>query len=261
MKKNYFNLLCWILLIIPTLFVSCENEDDDDPLKGRFTITFENIELSSQGYWNGSDLTGKKVKEYYYGSLVTNYYNEFHCGELIFHNLFTQDWSSWDGFVCSSLTDTITSGSSNVYSVYAESGATLSKNFMVASNNAVMNFMDGREKQVHSLRLNNTTYSYLAISKGDDGDLNICTKFSDGDYFSVTFTGYDAKGNITNDCTFYLADFRDGKSYICDEWTMFDISSLGIVNKIIITFDSSDKDEYGILTPTYVCIDNLVYSN
>ena len=42
---------------------------------------------------------------------------------------------------------------------------------------------------------------------------------------------------------------------------MFDISSLGIVNKIIITFDSSDKDEYGILTPTYVCIDNLVYSN
>ena len=79
MKKNYFNLLCWILLIIPALFVSCENEEDDDPLKGRFTITFENIELSSQGYWNGSDLTGKKVKEYYYGSLVTNYYNEFHC--------------------------------------------------------------------------------------------------------------------------------------------------------------------------------------
>lgn len=258
MKKNCFKLLCWIMVLIPTVFISCNKEDEEE--ETMVTITFENLNLSSQGYWNGSDLKGKMVKEYYYGSLVTNYYNEVNFGEIILHNLYTQTWQSWNGFAVSSLTNKIAPGSNNVYSVYDDCGASLSNQFLVASNDATMNFNEGKEKKVNSVRVNNCTYTYLAIAEGNDGEFMGCTKFSDGDYFSVTFTGYDINGNITNDCTYYLADFRDGKSYICEDWTTVNISSLGKVNKIVVTFDSSDKNEYGILTPTYVCLDDFVYT-
>lgn len=257
MKRNYLKLLLWVMILIPTLITSCKEEEESE--ETRITITFEDVDLASIGYKNGSDLTGESKKEYSYGSLVTNYYNKFTCGEIIFHNIYTQDWQSWSGFACSSLTDTVTAGAKNVYSVYSATGATLSNNFMVASNNAEMNFNEGKEKQVYTLRLNNSTYSYKAIANGDDGGAGFCRKFGEGDYFSVTFTGYDVHGNVTNEATYYLADFRDGKSYICNEWTIFDISKLGVVNKIVITFDSTDKGEYGINTPGYVCIDNITY--
>lgn len=259
MNRNYLKLFCWVIaLFIPTCFLSCEEDEPRDVLEQRL-ITFEDNDLGSIGYWNGSDLLGEKVKEYSYGTLVTNYYGEYVSGEMIFKNLYTQEWMSWSGFAVSSLTNKDVAGADNIYSVYEKSGADLSNNFVIASEGAEMYFNANKEKEMCSLRLNNSTYTYLALSNGDDGGLGICKKFENGDYFSVTFTGYDINGNITNDCTYYLADFRDGKSYICTEWTIIDISSLGKVNKIIVTFDSSDKGEYGINTPTYVCLDNISY--
>jgi hypothetical protein len=103
--------------------------------------------------------------------------------------------------------------------------------------------------------VNNNTYAALSIKNGDD----YASKFTENDWFKVVITGFDGKGDITGEKEFYLADFRDGKSYICDKWTSVNLESLGKVNKLEFTFDSTDKGQLGINTPQYVCIDDIVY--
>ena len=58
---------------------------------------------------------------------------------------------------------------------------------------------------------------------------------------------------------YYLADFRDGKSFVLDNWSKVDVSILGDVDKLQFEFASSDTGDYGVNTPTYVCIDNIEF--
>ena len=103
--------------------------------------------------------------------------------------------------------------------------------------------------------LTNNTYAALAIKNG----YGLATKFSTGSYYKVTITGISTGGTSTGSVDFYLADFRNGKSFICKDWTKVDLSSLGTVTKLIFTFTSTDTGTYGINTPAYVCVDNIVY--
>ena len=103
--------------------------------------------------------------------------------------------------------------------------------------------------------INNTTYSFLAIANGDD----FARKFDAGDWFKIIITGFSTNGNQTGKVEFYLADFRNGKSYICQEWTEVNLKSLGKVNKLEFTFESTDSGEYGMNTPAYACIDDIIY--
>jgi len=65
--------------------------------------------------------------------------------------------------------------------------------------------------------------------------------------------------NVTGAVDYYLADFRNGKSYLTNQWVKVDLSSLGKVDNLIFLFDSSDKGTFGVNTPKYVCIDNLEF--
>jgi len=63
---------------------------------------------------------------------------------------------------------------------------------------------------------------------------------------------------------FYLADFRfadNTQDYILNEWSWFDLSSLGNVNSIRFKFSSSDVSEWGMNTPAYFCMDDLGVNN
>ena len=46
-------------------------------------------------------------------------------------------------------------------------------------------------------------------------------------------------------------------SYIIKDWTSIDLSSLGVADSISFTVASSDIGQFGINTPTYICIDNV----
>lgn len=85
--------------------------------------------------------------------------------------------------------------------------------------------------------------------------------FSEGDYYDVVFTGYDADGNETGTVTVPMADFRDGKTLILNEWTNIDLSELGEINKLSVTYDSTDTfNELFYNTGVYgVCIDNIKF--
>ena len=68
---------------------------------------------------------------------------------------------------------------------------------------------------------------------------------------------------MTKTVEFYLADFRfsdNSQDYIVDTWTSVDISSLGAVNQLTFKFESSDNGTFGMNTPAYVCIDDIVYN-
>jgi hypothetical protein len=59
---------------------------------------------------------------------------------------------------------------------------------------------------------------------------------------------------------YYLADFRDGKSFIEESWAWVDLTSLGrYVYRVEISFSGTDVGEYGLNTPTYCAIDDIIY--
>ncbi|HNZ61488.1 MAG TPA: DUF4465 domain-containing protein [Paludibacteraceae bacterium] len=236
MKKKSLILLPAFLLIF---FTACENESDSTLTT---TVDFEDVELGENGYWNGADSSGKFISNGF------SFLNEFT----------SSSWGDyWSGFACSSLTDTITAGYDNQYSVAAGSGAWSSKKFAIAFDDSATVMCPKNELgnyTVKSIMFCNSTYAYLDMRNGSA----FSKKFENGDWFKVTVKGF-LDNNVTGAVDYYLADFRNGKSYLTNQWVKVDLSSLGKVDNLIFLFDSSDKGTFGVNTPKYVCIDNLEF--
>jgi hypothetical protein len=234
MKKiNYlFSALAFLAIIG---FTSC---DPIEPVQTA-TIDFEDVDLGTAGYLKN---------------------NSFTSGIITFKNVFT-DWgggfTSWSGYACSSLTDKTTAGYTNDLSVYGNGGESGSK-FAVAYNDSAFFTFNG-EYTIKDMAVNNGTYAYLSIKNGD----SYSKQFVAGDWFKVTMVGYDSNGRETGRMDYYLADFRDGKSYICEAWTKVDLSALGSVHKVMFLFNSTDKvvvsGKTYLNTPAYVCVDDIRY--
>lgn len=251
MKVRNFALMACAALTLG--LVSCEQNNTETK---EYMVTFEDVTLGEQGYWDGSDMQVEGVQEEdEWGSMTTNYYSAFVSGVASFNNKYTKEYGSWLGFACSSLTDTKTPGYENQYSVVAGSGAYASKNFAVAFKEAVLECPQNEYgyMKAGSVMLANSTYAYLSMKDGD----SYTAPFEAGSWFKVIVTGYRGEAE-TGKVEYYLADFRDGKSFLSNQWETVDLSALGEVDKMAFGFDSSDKGEYGINTPTYVCVDNLL---
>lgn len=240
MKKIKF---LYFLLAIGTIlsFASCSDDDNDgDDREILSVIDFENISMPDTGFINNLEYQEKGIR-------FSNTYTESSYGAY------------WEGFSYSEWTDRTTPGLINQYSVYASSGANQSKYFALAYDSyespTNFQFINDQSYKVKSVMVNNNTYAVLSIKEGNYPS----KQFENGDWFKVIFTGYNVAGEAGKTVEFYLADYRDGKTYICNAWTKVDLESLGSVNKVTITFDSSDKGEYGVNTPKYVCIDDLTY--
>jgi hypothetical protein len=255
MKKNLRFLNGIILAVfIGSFLTACDSDSDSDSVK---TITFEDVTLGDNGYWNGSDLSGTASSYQSWGVTVTEYTGSFQSGILTCENLYNATWLSWSGMACSNQTNMDSIGYGNQYSVYAQSGASGSAKFaLICSDSATCTFDE--PVTVKSLMYNNSTYAYWALKEGEDGS-GYVTKFAAGDSFYVAVTGYSAAGVETASTKIYLADFRNSKTYICSDWTKASLESLGQVSKLVFTFSSSDESVYGMNTPAYVCIDNIVY--
>jgi len=233
MKKSLFFPL---MLLFSLFLISCEEEE---PIveKTLSYVTFEDVELTDS-VWTGSNGAGK-----------------FSASGFDFENSFSKfDWgSSWKGFACSAKTDTQTAGYLNEYSVIAGIGAAKSAKFAVVYDTATV--ICNASVKLSSMMLTNNTYAYLDMKTGS----LFTKKFAANDWFKVTITGYKNKIK-TNSVDYYLADFRDGKTFISNSWNIVDVSTLGEVDMFSFAFDSSDKGVYGVNTPKYVCIDNISYS-
>ena len=202
-------------------------------------INFDDVNLDSTGYWNGSDLSGIYIEE-----------------AFSFNNNYNTEYASWSSFSISNVQDDTTGSWSNQYGVssgYAYSGS----NFAVAYSDAYVSF---DLKTLDGFYINNSTFAYQSMLNGDA----YAKKFGgysgdDQDWFMVSVIGMvDTLAIYSLD--FYLADFRfayNTQDYILNEWSWFDLSSLGNVNSIRFKFSSSDVGEYGMNTPAYFCMDDL----
>lgn len=200
-------------------------------------------------YYNGHDEVG-----------------QWSSGGVSFSNYYDDSFGAyWEGFAYSTTSDTVTIGPGNQYSAFATTGSgTYAIAYAGYVEPTTISFASGVAPL--SIDLTNTTYAALDML---NGGLFGSKKFGgetgdDEDYFYVTLTGYDAHGNETDTVTFYLADFRfenNALDYIVSDWTTVDLTSLGSdVWSIKLDFYSSDNGDWGINTPTYVALDNLVYT-
>jgi len=258
--KKIFRLMNAAVLAagLSVAFTSCEPETEVTT----GVITFEDVALDTTGYWNGSNLSGTLSSNESWGTTVFTYSGSFLSDILTCPNNFNEDQTYfstwWSGMACSAKTDKETIGYVNQYSVYASSGAAGSNNFaLIGSDSAQCSFDVPIE--VKSLMVNNSTYVYWALKEGRDG-YGAVRKFESGDYFTVTVTGYNSTGVKTSQVEIHLADFRNAQSYICSDWTKISLTALGKVKSLTFEFTSSDTGDYGMNTPAYFCIDNLVYN-
>ncbi len=235
---------------------------DDGPEFILRTLTFENVPSAALAAPNAH---GDNLYSSYDGVPFTTYTDPATgLGWEITESYGSREF--WNGGIAASRwNDRTTADLSNQCSVYATGGHGGSKTFAVVYYSTwlgpdfapAIGFGSDEERVVDHLWLCNATYAVLTMRDGND----FAKKFSydDRDWLRVILTGLDAEGNETGKVEFHLADFRTPSSGgIVEGWHKVDLASLGRVNKIAFSFDSSDIDPVeGMNTPGYVCIDDV----
>lgn len=201
------------------------------------STTFEDVNLPSQGYWNGSDQSGS-----------------IRSGDFVFLNEYNPHVNSWGGFSVSSKKDKTTSGPENQYSAVTGRGVSGSSNYAVAYQNVLMNTPRMELKNpatLSGLYVTNTTFAYLTMKNGSYAN----PKFGPGDWFRLVIRGFDAEGKETGAKEVYLADFRESTDvpFILDYWKWVDLGSLGEVKSLTFSLESSK----GMSTPHFFAMDNV----
>jgi len=236
------------------LFTSCQSSENV-----RTTLVeFETVVLKDTikngsvkyGIWSGFDLSGK-----------------FIAANINFLNSYNATTKTWSGFACSSQKDILTPGVINQYSCAAGSGAFNTKQFALVRDSGIM-VCDSNLYGTYSIKsaygtytiksmmVTNSTHALMNMSLGGTIGGTLSKQFVLGDWFKLIVTGY--LNNIeTGKVEYYLADYREGKLFMSNTWEKVDLSSLGEVDKVKFTFDSSDKTGLTINTPAYACIDYI----
>jgi hypothetical protein len=216
------------------------------------TITFDDLTLAPETGWNGSDGSGS-----------------FTSNGQVFINGYNTGFGYWaDGWGYSNKTDVNTAGYTNDLSCYAASGY-MSDNFAIGRQSSFIDF--GSEKVVTSIQLTNMTYAALSMLNGDMfakqfGTPNDANGQPDGtngeDFFRINLIGRDADSIVTDTIVFYLADYRgaDSLDYMLTSWQGVDLSTLGEIQYLAFELESSDVGDFGINTPLYFAMDQLVLS-
>lgn len=127
-------------------------------------------------------------------------------------------------------------------------------------------FSGNAEFEVRTMEVCPTSYLYGVVVNGNVFDATQATDLiSKKGWMKIQAYGYDAEGNETNGgqpVEMYICDYRDNASpkvEIASTWkTWTGLEALGRVNRVEFSFVGSDNNAYGLLTPTYMAIDNIV---
>lgn len=217
-------------------------------------VTFEDLTLPPNTHYTGSDLLGG-----------------FTSNGVFFENTYDSNFGFWSGgFIYSNSNDTTTAGYTNDYSAITGAGANGGGIYAV---NYYGNIDFTSQKVVSSIALTNTTFAYLSMLNGDDfakkfGDTINANGENDGtngeDFFRLRILGRDQNSNITDSVIVYLADYRfsdNSQDYILKEWLTVDLTALGAIQFLEFELSSSDVGSWGMNTPAYFALDNLVYGD
>ena len=215
---------------------------------GQETVDFEDFGIGIDSFLNGSEADGSFVSKSI--TLPNNYNGEF---------------DSWIGWSISSITDNTTPGFGNQYSAITGVGFDNSQNYAVSfefGENKIK--LNDEGNTIDGFYVTNNTYAYLSMKDGDA----FAKKFggetgNDPDFFLMTIRGYNDGEQQADSINFYLADYRfedNSDDYLIADWTYIDVSVLGEVDSIGLSLSSSDNGQFGMNTPAYFCVDQIVTS-
>lgn len=223
--------------------------------------TFDDLTLEPESHWAGPADNAEEVS----GAYGPEWVGTFKSGSYEFVNSVNPVWGSWTG--CSYSNKTATSFESfdkDQWNSAAGHGATGSANYGVLYGNSIPNMpmeiikvLDGgaEGRIIAGINITNSACVVECVKNGN----GVAQKFAQGSWFKVIFTGTKADKS-TASVDYYLADYRseNESEWTClTDWAWLDLSSLGKVVSLSISFDGTDKS-YGYLnTSTYVCIDNV----
>jgi len=182
-----------------------------------------------------------------------------------FNNFSDGDWHFWEGFAYSNMSDTTTPGYTNQFSAYTSTGYDFGDDIYAigyVGYSTIPTVTLANSTGIQGGYFTNTTYAVLAMLNGEPP----AKKFGgasgdDPDWFVLTIIGKDSQGLVTDTVDFYLADYTfadNNQDYIVDTWEYVDLTSLGAVESLEFTLSSSDVGQWGMNTPGYFAMDNLI---
>lgn len=207
------------------------------------------------------EINDSATEEKLFGNSLNAYYSEdpfsFYPNDIIFNC--SETGGSYNGFALSQSCQT-TEQTSNVFSVCSKTGAGGSKTFAVHYEN------ESAEQDSHSIEFSMNSYGTCApkscmvnntavvVSEIKDGAM----KFGKGDWLKLTAKGYMGE-TLTGSSEIMLAEFTEEKDSVMTAWSEFDLSKLGNIQYIDFEVTSS-KDEAGMSSLRYFCMDNFIAS-
>lgn len=165
------------------------------------------------------------------------------------------------GFTYSSLTDTVTPGFLN-NAAFTGCGVNSNSYFTVNTGGDMwgidteITFEEGKAYVAKECYVTNSTYAYRAIKDHNDGGSGLVKEWTAEDSFTLTITGYNG-ATETGHVDFKLADGFN----IVTTWQKVDLSSLGEVTTLHFALSSTDNGVYGMNTPSYFCLDQLIVTD
>ena len=220
-------------------------------------VDFEGLTVPPSGFFNGNPGTlspGQSVS------------TPWTAGGVAFSNTFGIDsfggfdYEWWEGFSYSNVVNTTDPAFNNQYASYP-GGGYQSSTYAVPHTE----YNDYRPAvtlpvptTVSGFRITNTTYAALTMQNGDQ--YGFSAPLPPGGWFATTAIGR-LGATTTGSATFYLADLRGASPPgILATWEWFDLSSLGMVDRIEFEFTGSDIGPFGLNTPRYFALDDLTVS-
>ncbi len=260
MKTNKLFGLAVLVCGFAVSFTSCTN--DDNPVSGglqKKTISFENQALNSNGFWIGEAKGNSYTYSDDWGGTTTTFTDNAYIEEPITfpvtYSLYSSSYGDsdfWSGFAVSNRTETsfdaatITPDQYNNVTGKAHTGS----NFcVVCTYGESINVNSGKPTFVNGFWYTNSAYAANSMEKGD---YYAGAKFDKTDWFKCTVVG-KKQGGGTVKVDIDLA--KDGE-YV-KEWKYCDLSKLGKVTELSFEFSGSRSNEKGVLTPAYICIDDI----
>ena len=241
-------------MLSTAVLVSCKKEEIQALVNPSITVGFEDITVPLDSYID---------------SLGTN---SFTTNGLTFQSVYNTDYPGYfylgKGFALSTMRDTLSIGEKSMYAAYAGSGSENSSTYIVSVATSMIKLPTIATKLI-SLEITNSTYTALSMKNGDQfakkfGSNKNAKGEDDGtngkDFLKVWIKGYSS-GKVKDSVEVYLANFQSANSsehFIQKSWKKVDLSKLNPVDSINFKMESSDNSLYGMNTPAYFAIDNII---
>ena len=196
----------------------------------------------------------------------------FSSGDAYFPTVWDNVGGYWlSGWAASNMQDSTTSGYANEYGCAAYSGYANSGKYAVGTTSLNLQIkLSGVSlgKPVLGFYVCNSTLAYKSMLNGDI----FAKKFggptgNDPDWFKLTVKRYYNDTLRKDSVQIYLADYRYGNNaqdYILKTWTWIDLrhlgstDSTGFTDSLAFYLNSSDNGSFGMNTPGFFCLDNLI---